>query len=307
MKLTSDDLFYTTGELDRQAHLRTDTGWLEETLHKPDTRFLILHQDRNLFTHINDVYRPALLTGEAITNWWQKNPPWAYLGHAKGKDYFVLDLSLFPESQILTPLGTQFVFEDLRRAGPIAEREQAARCAYARGLMFWHKRHQFCGHCGYPSHMEQAGHVRRCSNIDCALEHFPRTDPAVIMLVHDKEKCLLATHQRIKTGMYSTLAGFVEPGETLEQAVKREVMEETGIQVGAVEYAGSQPWPFPTSLMLGFYATAESYDIHIDLNELSDAQWFTREDLRAFPQSGKLLPSRDSIARNMIEAWLKSA
>lgn len=153
--------------------------------------------------------------------------------------------------------------------------------------------------------MEQAGHVRRCSNADCALEHF-RTDPAVIMLVHDDEKCLLATHQRIKSGMYSTLAGFVEPGETLEQAVKREVMEETGIQVGAVEYAGSQPWPFPTSLMLGFYATAETYDINIDPNELSDAQWFTRDDLLAFRNIGKLLPSRDSIARNMIEAWLKS-
>jgi len=307
MKLSSDDLFYTSAELNRQAHMRTDPVWLDQALKKPQTRFILLHNERNLFTHANDSYRPALLPFFQIEQWWQKETPRAYLGNSLGEDIFVLDLSEFNEETILTPLGTQFIFEDLRRVGSIAEREIAARCAYARGLMFWHKRHQFCGHCGHPSQMEQAGHVRRCTNPDCALEHFPRTDPAVIMLVHDGEKCLLGTHQRLKAGMYSTLAGFVEPGETLEQAVKREVMEETGIHVGAVQYAGSQPWPFPTSLMLGFYASAESYDIRVDYNELSDAQWFTRDDLRHFAQNGKSLPSRDSIARNLIEAWLKSA
>jgi len=170
--------------------------------------------------------------------------------------------------------------------------------------MFWHARHQFCGSCGAPTQMRDAGHMRTCLNHKCNLEHFPRTDPAVIMLVHQGDKCLLATHGRLKKGTYSTLAGFVEPGETLEHAVRREVLEEAGIKVGEVRYAGSQPWPFPTALMMGFYAKAESTEISLDDDELLDAQWFTRDDLRNFSSKERSLSSKDSIARCLIEGWL---
>lgn len=305
MTIAANDLFYATAELDRQSEKRGDSDWLVQTLHAPLARFLLLHEDRNLFTHINERYLPAFLTFEVIADLWAQNPPWAYLGQDRDGAFFVLDVSDLDEAAICGGFGTQYAFEDLRRAGPISDRTQAARCAYARGLMFWHRRHRYCGACGTQTEMTQAGHVRQCSNKDCGLEHFPRTDPAVIMLVHDEERCLLAHNTKIRDGMYSTLAGFVEPGETLEQAVKREVMEETGVRVGGVHYAGSQPWPFPTSLMLGFYASAESYELCVDTNELTDAQWFTRNDLKNFEALGKRLPSRDSIARNLIDAWLK--
>jgi len=305
MTIAPDDLSYATAELDRQSEKRGDPDWLAQMLRAPMARFLLLHQDRNLFTHINERYLPAFLTFDAIAGLWTHNPPWVYLGQDHDGAFFALDVSQMEEGTICGMLGTQYTFEDLRRARPFTDHSQAARCAYARGLMFWHRRHHYCGACGTRTNMTQAGHVRQCPNTSCGLEHFPRTDPAVIMLVHDEERCLLAHNIKIRDGMYSTLAGFVEPGETLEQAVKREVMEETGVRVGGVNYAGSQPWPFPTSLMLGFYASAESYQLRVDKTELTDAQWFTRDDLRNFEAQGKCLPSRDSIARNLVEAWLK--
>ena len=175
--------------------------------------------------------------------------------------------------------------------------------AHARGLIYWHQRHRFCSLCGSPAEIRDAGHMRRCGNADCAAEHFPRTDPAVIMLVADGDRCLMGRQAEWPTGLYSTLAGFVEPGESLEEAVAREIWEEAGITVRDVRYHSSQPWPFPASLMLGFYATATSTEISLNRDELDDARWFHRNDLRN-PGEGMRLPRQTSISRRLLDDWL---
>lgn len=304
MNFTSDELFYATPGLDRMAHQRVNTEWLASRIETNAARFLLLHQSRNLFLQAENTLSPLHLATHQVQPF-LTDGHWAYLGQQEDEHVFVIDTSIHAEQDVLNHLGSaSYVFEDLRRAGPLSQRDIASQMAYGRGLMYWHSRHQYCGVCGHKTHMGQAGHVRQCTNPDCAVEHFPRTDPAVIMLVTSGEKCLLAHHGRMREGMYSTLAGFVEPGETLEQAVRREVFEETGIHVGAVTYAGSQPWPFPTSLMVGYYAQAESHEITLDTQELADAQWFHKDDLLAFKSQGKYLPTTDSIARNLINHWL---
>jgi NAD+ diphosphatase len=186
----------------------------------------------------------------------------------------------------------------------------------ARALFFWHRRHLFCGLCGSPTVPGEAGFVRKCTNAECGTTHFPRTDPAVIMLVVDGDKCLLGRRPGRQNFMYSTLAGFVEPGESLEEAVAREVMEETDIRVANVRYAHSQPWPFPANLMLGFYADAASREISLNDQELADARWFTRDEVRDLmvvrdrTESERLggalhLPRPISIARRLISEWIE--
>ncbi|HEY9549977.1 MAG TPA: NAD(+) diphosphatase, partial [Kiloniellaceae bacterium] len=199
-------------------------------------------------------------------------------------------------------------FQDLRAVGPIMRREEGALLAYARGLAHWHSRHGFCGLCGAPTASEKGGHQRRCTSADCNAVHFPRTDPAVIMLVHDGgERCLLGRQAFWTPGMHSTLAGFVEPGESLEEAVAREIWEEVGLKlpVEEVEYHSSQPWPFPSSIMLGFYARADYRQVELGPDELESARWYSRAELRNSPENETFkLPRRDSIARRLIEDWL---
>jgi len=175
-----------------------------------------------------------------------------------------------------------------------------------RALTIWRARHRFCSVCAYPTVSERAGHVLRCSNPDCTHEFFPRIDPAVIVLVTDGDRVLLGRQATWPAGRYSTIAGFVEPGESLEDAVLREVHEETGVRVSNVEYHSSQPWPFPSSLMLGFHAKAEpGAEIQMTPDgELEHADWFTREDI----VSGKLLlPFSHSISYRLIQAWFDCA
>jgi len=196
-------------------------------------------------------------------------------------------------------------FADLRQLAGRLDRREGALLALARAMMFWHSRHRFCGLCGAPTRSEEAGHMRRCTDPGCNAMHFPRTDPAVIMLVTDGERALLGRNKNFVPGMYSTLAGFVEPGESLEDAVAREVREETAIEVGAVHYHSSQPWPFPANIMLGFYAEATSTAITVDYGELADARWFERDWLLSHADDDSFrLPRRDSIARRLLEDWL---
>jgi len=184
--------------------------------------------------------------------------------------------------------------------------EVAALVVHAIGIAEWLWATRHCIRCGGTYEPMQLGHVLRCT--DCGREEFPRTDPAVIMVVADGEaphdRCLLGRHPAWPPGRYSTLAGFVEPGESIEQAVRREVYEESGIEVGDVEYFGSQPWPLPRSLMIGCVAKATSADISVDGQEIEDARWFTREEMRAEAEAGTLvLPGGISISRSLIEHW----
>jgi NAD+ diphosphatase len=295
--------FYSAGGLDRAGRFRRDEAWLAEKLADPSTRFIPVWRGENLvIAREGDTPRAALLArdrGAALSS------EAVLLGVNGEAAYFAIDLSALEAPLAAIGDGGGMAFTDLRRVGPLLPRQEGALLAYARGIAYWHSRHRFCGVCGAPTRNEDGGHVRRCTDPACDAQHFPRTDPAVIMLVHDGERCLLGRKEGWPAGMHSTLAGFVEPGESLEEAVAREVFEETGIGVDEIAYHSSQPWPFPASLMLGFHARARSTAINIDAAELEDASWFERSFLLAHRDDAQFrLPRRDSIARRLIEDWL---
>jgi NAD+ diphosphatase len=187
----------------------------------------------------------------------------------------------------------------LRDLAPMLSQAEGGMVAHAVGLLNWHRRHRFCANCGAPSEAREAGHVRECPA--CGTQHHPRTDPVVIMLVTDGDRALLGRQAQWPAGRYSALAGFVEPGESLEEAVAREVREEAGVRVDDVRYRSSQPWPFPTSLMLGFSARWAGGEPAVRDAELEDVGWFTRE---AIVDGDVLLPPPTAIARRLIDEWL---
>lgn len=286
---------YTGANLDRASQLRRDSARLAELLAGPERRLMPLWRNRHAVTAEYEILtlRDAG-EGEAI-----------FLGLVDDVPWFAVDLSAREEPP---ELGGMWM--DLREIGPNVKADAANLMATARGLFAWHRRHMFCGVCGAPTEMLEGGHLRLCTNTHCATPHFPRTDPAVIMLVTDESgRALLGRQAKWPDGMVSTLAGFVEPGENLEEAVAREVFEETGVRVRDVTYVASQPWPFPSSLMLAFRAVAETVDITVDRDELEEAHWFSREQVRAFRETategpGWALPRADSVARYLIEQWL---
>ncbi|HLI11995.1 MAG TPA: NAD(+) diphosphatase [Alphaproteobacteria bacterium] len=300
--------FYAESGLDRMSQRRADAEWLAARLSDPHSRLVPVWRAQNLFraTAGADGFPaplfpavtalPSLLNGERNV---------VLLGVIEEVAHFAVDLSHVEDpAEACAQLGGG-EFADLRRYGALLERRAGAMLAYARGILHWHSRHRFCGVCGAATESAHAGHLRLCTRPECRAQHFPRTDPAVIMLVTDGERCLLGRQRIWAPGMHSTLAGFVEPGESLEEAVAREVYEETGVRVTDVRYHSSQPWPFPASIMLGFHAKATTTTIDVDRVELEDARWFTREELLACPENDSFrLPRRDSIARRLVESWL---
>ena len=300
----ADINFYAGGALDRAGPRRKDETWVAALLDHETSRFVALWRGQNLVHKADsDGPRAAFLDRAAVAAL-EREP--VLLGLLDERAYFAVDLSHEPAPLAILAAASPLEFTDLRRVGPLLPRQEGALLAYARGIAYWHERHRFCGVCGAPTLSAEGGHVRRCSNALCAISHFPRTDPAVIMLVHDGERCLLGRKPGWPTGMHSTLAGFVEPGESLEEAVAREVFEETGVRVDEVRYHSSQPWPFPASLMLGFHARARTLDIIPDGEEIEHAQWYERKFLLAHQDDDTLrLPRRDSIARRLVEDWLR--
>jgi NAD+ diphosphatase len=202
-----------------------------------------------------------------------------------------------------------FVVMDLRGAAMsgTAPADELGILAAAKSLLDWHARHRFCANCGAPTAPTQAGFRRDCGG--CGAQHFPRTDPVVIMLVARGERCLLGRQARFAAGMYSCLAGFMEPGETIESAVRRETFEETGIRVGAVRYMASQPWPFPSSIMIGCHGEATSETLAVDREELEDARWFSREEVRLMLRrehpDGLFTPPPVAIAHHLVREWVE--
>jgi NAD+ diphosphatase len=227
-----------------------------------------------------------------------ETPDLASLDGLSGGDGYFLGLSdgvpLF-----VVPAPEDVVLTGLREAAAILSHADAGLVAYASALAHWHDTHRFCSVCGERTEAQDGGHSRRCPN---GHVHHPRTDPVVIMLVSDGDRLLLGRRPPWPPGRYSCLAGFVEPGESLESAVAREVLEEAAVVVGAVEYRLSQPWPFPLSLMLGFEATYASGQARVADAELEDVAWFTREEIRA---GTPLLPPPFTIARRLIDGWLE--
>jgi len=301
--LASRPNVYSSSPLDRIATRREDHTWIEQQLGNPDSLFVPVWRSRNLVS-VTDTGNPeaVYISGEAAAALRMKGGAWAFLGLLEDRAVFAIDISSEDDPVPLLPeaLGK---FLDLRSVGWGVPRPEAAVLAHARGLLHWRQRHKFCGACGGACAVKSSGHVMQCTI--CEAQHFPRTDPAVIMLVHRGDRALLGHSTRFpRATMYSTLAGFVEPGETLEEAVRREVLEESGITVGDVHYHSSQPWPFPGNIMLGFYAEGLSDEITIDPEELKDARWFSRQEMRDNKQHGFELPRVDSIARRLIEDWL---
>ena len=302
--LASRPNVYSSSNLDRIATRREDPAWIAEKLKDPDTLFVPVWRTRNLVRRTREGHPEAVyVSGDmAHTLRMQEDGPWAFLGILEDRAVFAIDISATEDPVPLLPedLGS---FVDLRSVGWGVPRPEASVLAHARGLMSWRQRTKFCSVCGNPCEVKSSGHMMQCTV--CNTQHFPRTDPAVIMLVHRGDRALLGHSTRFpRATMYSTLAGFVEPGETLEEAVRREVLEESGILVGDVHYHSSQPWPFPGNIMLGFYAEGLSEEITIDTEELKDARWFTRQEMRDHKQHGFDLPRSDSIAWRLIEDWL---
>jgi NAD+ diphosphatase len=313
---------YSGSRLDRAGVHRRDPAWVAAMLADPDARVVPVWRDRNLVRE-HDGEGGGLVA--ALCDVPSLRPPcvaplveatlnWVFLGvDEESGPIFAVDLSAVDEERAVGIAGSGG-FHDLRRIGSAVSMADASLMAYARGMLTWHRRNLHCGVCGSPAESVRAGHVRKCTDPACGVEAFPRTDPAVIMLVErpaadgEPARCLLARHARLPRAVYSTLAGFVEPGESLEEAVAREVMEETGVVVDDSTYLGSQPWPFPASLMIGFRARASTSAITLDPEELDEACWFTAAELDAFgewgdEQAAHCLPRRDSIARALVESW----
>ena len=222
------------------------------------------------------------------------------LGEYDGRAVFTTEI----EADAPPLLADGAEFADLRLAAGLLPHEDAGLLAYARAMVSFRHRHRFCGSCGAPTRPQRAGRMLVCTNEGCATEFFPRLDPAVIVLVTQEDRALLGRQAGWPAGRYSTIAGFVEPGESLEDAVRREVLEETGIVTGATNYQSSQPWPFPHSLMLGFRAEALSTEIRLGDTELEDARWFSHAEIAGGTQ---LLPFPQSIAYRLIAEWYDAA
>ncbi len=288
--------------LDRAAHLREGLeDDLGARLGRPESLLVPVWRNKNLIAPGRPA-RPALLPASQAGQLLEPAGAMVWLGLLGGADCFAIDLH--PSEQTLENpvLSSAGEFNDLRLVGSLLRQQDAELLAYARGMLCWHRHHPFCPRCGGKTKSQQGGHLRVCAG--CEEKLFPRTDPAVMALVTHQQRCLLARQPAFPEGMYSVLAGFVEPGENLEDAVRREVAEEVGLTITDVRYVRSQPWPFPSSLMLGFTAEAEHDEIELVQQELEDARWFTREQIRS-PEAF-FIPPPFSLANQVITKLLDS-
>ncbi|MEV5411685.1 NAD(+) diphosphatase [Thermopolyspora sp. NPDC052614] len=282
-------LLLARGNIDRSAALRQNPERLKQAWADDErTRVVLVDRGRARVRHDSETVELALLRPS----------------EAPGGDRYLLgvDEEGVTYFAVHAPGAAQADWQDLRRAGGLLGDRDAGLLVNAVALEAWHTTHEHCPRCGARTEITAGGHMRVCPEDQS--QHFPRVDPAVIMLVHDGERCLLARGPQWPENRFSVLAGFVEPGESLEQAVAREVAEEVGVTVTAPRYMGSQPWPFPRSLMLGFFARATSTDLRLDPTEIADARWLSRAELREAVESEEiLLPGQVSIARRLIETW----
>jgi NAD+ diphosphatase len=300
-------LAFTTSPLDRAGDRRCDPAWLAAKRRASDALILPLRQLQPLILDDASTSGPRIGLLDAVTVERLDLPdgPEVFLGLDGGRAHFARDVTAAPEAaaSALLRLGQ---FRDARASAPFLSPGEIALLGQAKAMIDWHARTRFCGTCGQGTESADGGYRRFCPR--CGAEHFPRTDPVVIMLVTDGEDCLLARNKRYGSNrIYSTLAGFMEPGETIEEAVRREVFEEAGIRTGRVRYFASQPWPFPHSLMIGCYAEANSREIAIDGHEIVAARWFAKDEIRTMIADGYKgetgLPRREAIAFHLIREW----
>ncbi|HVH16909.1 MAG TPA: NAD(+) diphosphatase [Myxococcota bacterium] len=299
-------LTFVGSPLDREATRRRDRDWLEARLADTSSRFLPLWKLQPLVKH--GASRALAWARRDFFADLEPAPEPVLLGSLGDVAHFAVDVSAAARPEESFGIADVARFEDLRGVVPLLPQDEAAISAQARALVDWHARHGFCAACGGGTRAVCGGAHRVCT--ECQAEHFPRTDPVAIAIVVQGPRCLLGRQRGWPASMYSALAGFVEAGESLEEALRREVKEEAGVQVGDVRYWRSQPWPFPSSLMLGCIADALSETIRIDPAELEDARWFTREEIAAAlaGAAGPLMvPPPFSIAHQLLRAWIGGA
>jgi NAD+ diphosphatase len=290
--------------LDRADVYRRDQEWLEAQAANPQSRFLPLWQ-LNVLIQTESETRLGWVHPVTIARLNIAVPP-VFLGLLDNVAHFAIDVSQLGDPRHELNLDEAWRFEEARDAATALSPAESGILAQSRSQLDWHRRHQFCSVCGQRTEQGRGGQVRKCPA--CKAEHFPRTDPVAIMLVIDGERCLLGQSRgRLsRTGMYSALAGFMDQGECIEEAVRREVKEEAGIEVGQVRYHSSQPWPFPSSLMIGCHAQALTTDIHKDDEEMTDVRWFERADVLLALKGDHpelRVPAPIAIAHHLIRAW----
>ncbi len=302
---------FSGNPLDREAARRRDETWVGSQIRDTATDFLPLHNLTFPMRQVDGAMRLAWSTLPPGADT-ERHPP-LLLGTSDGTARFAINAAAAP-GRFDLPEDASYV--DLRAAAPLLDADDAGIAAQARAFLDWHERHRFCAVCGAPTAAAQGGIFRKCTA--CPAEHFPRTDPVVITVVidHERDRCLLGRQASWPPGMFSALAGFIDHGESIEDAVRREVAEESGIDAVNVRYHSSQPWPFPSSLMIGCHADAGSSDINYDDWEMDDVRWFTRDQILyslqqpaaqlgepGLPDGALSLPGPMAIAHTLISAW----
>ncbi len=302
---------FTGNPLDRASEKRTDAQWLSQKRHDASSLilplwrlqpFLIGPENREPPLELGFL-KPGLCETLAAPD-----APCIFLGLENGRALFALDISAADDPAGAGPLAGLGHFREARGAAMFLPLKDAAILGQAKALIDWHQRHGFCARCGSRTESMDGGYRRVCAA--CKAEHFPRTDPVVIMLAIHGDACLVGRGRQFPPGFFSALAGFIEPGETIEEAVAREIYEEAGVRVSNVRYFATQPWPFPSSLMIGCFADAQARDLKIDHNELADAFWLEKQKLRALLNGenveGLRIPPPIAIAHHLLKHWAEN-
>ncbi len=288
--------FFSGSCVERRTEIRSDPAALAEALAHPETRFLPVWRERCLV----EGDRPSVFKRDQVLAP-DAGPEGAiFLGQLDDRFLFAVSIDAVEPPEI----AGDGEFLGLRELSATLSEADAALIAYAKAMVSWQQRHLYCGVCGVRNRALDGGFLMACPDPDCAHKSFPRLDPAVIVLVHRDEYCLLGRQVQWSEDRFSTIAGFVEPGESLEDAIRREVHEETNINVGRCDYIASQPWPFPSALMIGYHVDALTQDIQLNDGELAEARWLTRDEIAA---GAVILPPRFSIAYRLIETWFDLA
>ena len=282
---------------DRASYLRETKDFSSLNISKIDLKVIEIYKENfNVKKFKNKSVKVNWIKNDKAISLIESDGLTIFIGKIKNVYYFA--------KEVVVSEKKEKNFSDLRTLNPLLEDIDLALLTTSKGLFYWHRNNKFCSFCGSSSIPDNLGHSRICTN--CNKRIFPRIDPAVIMLITHKNFCLLGRQRSWPEGMHSTLAGFVEQGETLEQAVERETFEEAGIKIENIKYQYSQPWPFPSSIMLGYRAESKNKKLNINFDELEKADWYSKEFLRSSPENNSFrMPGRISIGRRLIEEWLK--